>query len=158
MRGINIYHSHYGHSVTEAAQMAKIAGEHFDIGQRVPEVSGEAFDLLTWYTNWLALHEDREANSVLPTILKVEAVDTFEATIPWDQLAHAAVLFEKDGEPLGQNGPIRLYVPDGSSKCLNVKSIVTMRIECEANGAADAEREASYGFKHTFTKDDMFKK
>jgi hypothetical protein len=158
MREINIYHSHYGHSVTEAAQMAEIAGKHFDIGQRVPEVSGKAFDLLTWYMNWLALREDREANPVLPSILKVEAVDTFEATIPWNQLTQAAVLFEKDGEPLGKNGPIRLYVPDGSSKCLNVKSIVTIRIECEASGAAEAEQEASYGFKHTFSKDDMFKK
>lgn len=158
MSEINIYHFHYGHSVTNAARMAEVASERFDIGQRVPEVSGEAFDLLTWYANWLSLIEVEEGEtlSVQPSMLKVEAADTFEATIPWNQLTQAAVLFEKEGKPLGQNGPIRLYVPDGSSKCLNVKSITTIRIGSEA--ISSMEDGATYGFKQTFSKDELFKK
>lgn len=155
MREINIYHFHYGHSVTSAAEMAGVAGERFDIGQRVPEVSGEAFDLLAWYTNRFRPGEEGGTLSDRPSTLVVESSDTFEATIPWDQLTQAAVLFAKDGEPLGHNGPIRLYVPNGSSKCLNVKSIVTIRIESEA--LSSVEGEASYGFKRTFSKDELFK-
>lgn len=153
MREINIYHFQFGHSVTTADEMVRIAGGSFEIGQRVPEAAGEAFDLQAWYNGWSALQEEKQELRK-PAVLKVEAADSFEATIPWGQLDRAAVVFSLDGKPLEANGPIRLYVPDGSSRCLNVKRIVALYI---GNAGSD-NGEAAYGFKQTFTLDEMRKK
>jgi hypothetical protein len=117
----------------------------------VPEASGEAFDWHRWYDAWLR-SAGQEASAGMPSQLTVEAADTFEATIPWEQLEHAAVLFAVGGKPLSAAGPIRLYVPNGSSKCLNVKSIVKLKF---GHNAANGETEASYGFKRTFSADDL---
>lgn len=151
MRELTIDHFELGLSVTSAAEMAELAGASFPIADRVPEAAGEAIDWQSWYYAWLK-HNGKEAGAVTPSYLMVEAADTFEATIPWEQLDQAAVLISLEGEPLTKTGPIRLYVPNGSSKCLNVKSIVKLKI---GYNAASGREEASYGFKHTFTADDL---
>lgn len=154
MKEIRIEHFGLGLSVTNPAEMAKLAGTTFPIGERVPETAGEAFDWNNWYAAWLQYAGKAEA-TVTPSYLIVEAADTFEASIPWEQLEQAAVLYQLEGEPLTKTGPIRLYVPNGSSKCLNVKSIVKLKI---GYNAASEQEEATYGFKHTFSADDLRKK
>ncbi|MGM0882651.1 MAG: hypothetical protein ACQEXQ_16615 [Bacillota bacterium] len=151
MRELTIDHFELGLSVTSAAEMAELAGASFPIADRVPEAAGEAIDWQSWYSAWLK-HNGTKAAAQTPSYLMVEAADTFEATIPWEQLDQAAVLISLEGEPLTKTGPIRLYVPNGSSKCLNVKSIVKLKI---GYNAASEQEEASYGFKHTFTADDL---
>lgn len=151
MRELTIDHFELGLSVTSAAEMAELAGASFPIADRVPEAAGEAIDWQSWYSAWLK-HNGTKAAVLTPSYLMVEAADTFEATIPWEQLNQAAVLISLEGEPLTKTGPIRLYVPNGSSKCLNVKSIVKLKI---GYNAASEPEEASYGFKHTFTADDL---
>lgn len=132
--------------------MAKLAEDSFPIADRVPETAGEAFDWHSWYSAWSGIAGADKA-VLAPTHLMVEAADTFEATIPWEQLGQAAVLYALEGEPLAKAGPIRLYVPNGSSKCLNVKSIVKIKLVRRA--AAGEQEEASYGFKNTFSAEEL---
>ncbi|WP_424769025.1 hypothetical protein [Paenibacillus sp. sgz302251] len=147
MSEITIDHFALGTAVTSAAEMAELAGMSFAITNRVPGTAGDAFDWLSWYFAWVTA-AGLETEVVTPTELKAEAADSFEATIPWEQLEMAAVLYALEGEPLPSSGPIRLYVPNGSSKCLNVKSIVKLTIGHKADGGAE---EAAYGFKSTFS-------
>lgn len=150
---IVIDHFRLGVSATTADEMAKLAGESFPIGGRVPEAAGEAFDWHDWYTAWVN-EQGPENGTKEPTHLMVQAADTFEATIPWEQLGQAAVLFAQGGVPLEKAGPIRLYVPNGSSKCLNVKSVVRLKLARLEDGGSE---EASYGFKRTFSAEDLRK-
>jgi hypothetical protein len=153
MQEIRIEHFELGFSITSPVEMAKLAGASFPIADRVPETAGEAFDWHSWYLGWLQ-HAGASGAVFKPSHLIVEAADTFEAKIPWEQLDQAAVLFQLDREPLKKTGPIRLYVPNGSSKCLNVKSIVKLKIE---NHTVIEQEEATYGFKHTFSADELRK-
>ncbi|MFC5647632.1 hypothetical protein ACFPYJ_00515 [Paenibacillus solisilvae] len=142
---------HFGQQTQETFPdiMAELAGAVFPLSEIVAGAAGEAFDFSEWYSAWRTkqgIHEDFPQ----PTHLKVEAADTFEALIPWEQLTDAAVQFTIDGEPLPK-GPVRLYVPNGSSECLNVKSVVACRFIHEEASRGDV----SYGFKSVFTPQDM---
>ncbi|TYP71198.1 hypothetical protein [Paenibacillus methanolicus] len=150
---IRIEHEGIEAAMTTPEEMATLAGSAFPLGDRVEGGGGEAFDFAAWYGSWRAAQGLTEA-SPRPTHLKVEAADTFEALIPWAQLQDAAFQFAQDGKPLAKGGPIRLYAPNGSSECLNVKSVVVcrfLRLEQEQD-------EASYGFKNTFSPQEMLKK
>ena len=72
------------------------------------------------------------------------ASDEFQATIPLDQLGDALLLFQQDEQPLKKGFPVRLLVPNGSSECLNVKSVV--KIECAEGDRGD--EQATFGFKN----------
>lgn len=63
---------------------------------------------------WLHVGKE-DQTSITSTHLIVETTDTFEAIIPWNELIQAAVLYQIDDLPLSKAGPIRLYVPNGSS-------------------------------------------
>jgi len=153
MHEIKIEHFELGVFFTAPEEMAKLAGACFSITDRVPEADGEAFEWLLWYTAWLRENDPKNAAAnKTPGYLIVEAADTFEATIPWEQLEQAAVLYQINGLPLQKAGPIRLYVPNGSSRCLNVKSIVKLKI---GRDVQNIQVEAAYGFKNTFSVDDM---
>jgi len=131
--------------------MARLAGGVFDLSTRVPGAEGEAFDWAAWHDGWRRRRGLR-ADGV-PTHLKVEAADGFEALIPWEQLREAAVLVAVNGAPLAKGAPARLYVPNGTSACLNVKSVVAFRLLYgRENGG-----EASYGFKSTFAPNELRK-
>ncbi|WP_308638661.1 hypothetical protein [Paenibacillus silvisoli] len=135
---------------TTAEEMAKQAGASFPLAARIAGGAGEAFDFAAWFAAWTA-SQGFEEDAPLPTHLKVEAVDTFEAVIPWEQLRDAAVQYALDGAPLPKGGPVRLYVPHGSSECLNVKSVIAFKfIHDEAKRG-----EVSYGFKQTFSADEL---
>jgi hypothetical protein len=151
MQTIMIEHFLIAPTTMQVEAMAALAGASFPIAERVPEAAGEAFDWHTWYRAWIA-KQDLEARDSLPTHLQVEAADTFEASIPWEQLERAALLYALDGKPLAKGGPARLYVPDGTSKCLNVKSVVKIKL---VRLQAEGQQEASYGFKHTFSAADL---
>lgn len=134
-------------------QWVAMAPDHFPIAERVQGASGRAFDLLSWFQVW---KEQRGAASSpmptptptpTPTHLIVKAADEFQATIPWEQLAQAAVLYEQDGEPLRKGYPVRLYVPNGTSECLNVKSVVYLRFARDDRSRGDA----SYGFHNSIS-------
>ncbi|WP_238177751.1 molybdopterin-dependent oxidoreductase [Paenibacillus contaminans] len=131
-----------------APQMAEMAGERFDIAERVPEAEGTAFDFHAWFEAWRKA--GNESGSGMPSHLKVEAADEFAATIPWYELGKAAFVYESNGKPLSKGFPLRLYVPDGSSKCLNVKSVVRIALLHEP-GAGDA----AYGFMNRVSPDEM---
>ncbi|WP_246096600.1 hypothetical protein [Paenibacillus sinopodophylli] len=152
MEEIRIEHFKLDMCITTPKDMASLAGASFGIAERVPETSGEAFDWQSWYTNWVEEQNGSEAMPE-PSHLIVEAADTFEAVIPWEELGDAAVLYAQEGQPLTKSGPIRLYVPNGSSRCLNVKSIVKLRFVRHAEGAIP--EDASYGFKNTITVDQL---
>ncbi|NBD26105.1 hypothetical protein GT019_19705 [Paenibacillus sp. T1] len=147
---ITVYYPGLQPVKTIPEDMARLAGRVFQASDRVPGAAGEAFDI----GEWLARFREQQGidpQAPLPTHLKIEAADTFEAIIPWEQLTDASVQFAIDGAPLLKNGPIRLYVPNGSSECLNVKSVVGCRF------LQDEEKrgEASFGFKQTFSADEM---
>jgi hypothetical protein len=123
-----------------------------NINERVPEVEGKAIDLYSWYTVWAKARKLSQAAP--PTHLSVEAADEFCATIAWVELQKALLLYEQDGKSLVKGYPIRLYVPDGSSACLNVKSVVKL----EFIHQSELEPTASYGFKNKITLDELKKK
>jgi hypothetical protein len=123
-----------------------------NITERVPGVEGKAIDLVSWYDCWakargLTIIEH-------PTHLSVEAADEFCATMAWTELEQAALLYEQEGQPLVKGAPLRLYVPDGSSACLNVKSVIKLIFIHQA----DLDSKATYGFKNKITLDDLKKK
>jgi len=146
---ITIHHCGSPEARTSPGEMALLAGSAFPIADRVPEAEGDAFDWGAWYEAW------RKSNGLelapRPTHLKVEAADGFEAVMPWEQLEQAAVLYAAGGAPLSAGGPIRLYVPSGTSRCLNVKSVVTVRMLHEPARSAEAE----YGFKRVFDPSEL---
>lgn len=88
---------------------------------------------------------------VEPTHLRVLAIDEFTALIPWAQLDQAAFQYAILGEKLSKGYPIRLYVPNGSSECLNVKSIVQVELLYEP----ELGEEATYGFKNQIKPEEM---
>lgn len=134
-------------------EMVALADLRLNVQDRIPAVEGEAFDLKSWYRNWNNQGKQRAAEE--PTHVRVEAADEFQALIPWGQVDQALFLFAQGGQPLKKGYPIRLYVPDGSSECLNVKSIVKVWF---LNDPALGE-EATYGFKNKVTLDELkFKK
>lgn len=133
-------------------EMLAMNPDILSIEERVPEVEGKAFDLISWYKAWVKLSHQEEA--ALPTHLIVEAADEFMATISWPELQQAALLYEQEGLPLKKGFPLRLYVPDGSSACLNVKSVVKLSFIHQA----DLDTQATYGFKNTISMDELRKK
>ncbi|MBW7477792.1 hypothetical protein K0T92_24075 [Paenibacillus oenotherae] len=143
---------HYGLQPVETTpeEMASIAGGVFPLSERIEKGVGEAFDFHAWYLAWRN-SKGIGADVPMPSQLKVEAADTFEAVIPWEQLEDSAVQFRIDHAPLAKGGPIRLYVPNGSSECLNVKSVVACRFIYNE----ETRGEVSYGFKNTFSPQEM---
>lgn len=124
------------------------AGASFPASARVPGAAGEGFDLGAWYAALIAEKVESE-DSVLPvpTHLVVRAADDFQAIVPWSQLEQAFFQYAADGKPLTNGGPLRLYVPDGTSACLNVKNVVYVRFAAEPLLGEDA----SYGFVRQIT-------
>lgn len=142
----------YGKAAWDAAEMAELAPVRLKAAERLPEVNGLAFDWPSWYAAWTKRQGGAEAP--LPDGLQVEAADRFQATIPWTDLGQSFFLYaESNGEPLQKGYPLRLYVPDGSSACLNVKSVVVIRPLYGADRAA----EATYGFRTRLTTEEMRK-
>jgi hypothetical protein len=123
-----------------------------DIAERVPGVDGLAMDLTSWYALWVKW--SGQPASQLPTHLQVDAADEFSAVIGWQELQTAALLYEQGGLPLIKGYPLRLYVPDGSSACLNVKSVIKL----EFLHQADLDHQATYGFKNNLSVQDLKKK
>lgn len=134
-----------GHSiVTNPQAMSRLAGDTFPVASRVPGVPGDAFDLSAWYDAALESEGEAGVPALRPTHLLVRAADGFEAIIPATQLSGALFQYSVNGTPLEKGGPLRLYVPDGTSACLNVKSVADIRF------ATDRElgEEAGYGHRH----------
>ncbi|MFS1511789.1 hypothetical protein VQL36_05040 [Chengkuizengella sp. SCS-71B] len=141
---IHIYEDKTEVLTLSVEQMKKMASKHFPINERVPGIDGKAFELVSWYESWT-----KEATK--PTHLKVEAADEFQAIIPWIELDSAAILYEQNEQPLKKGKPIRLYVPNGTSDCLNVKSIVNMFF-IRNKQLGD---ESSFGFKNKLDVNDL---
>lgn len=138
------------------SQMAAIAPLHIDIAERVKGVSGRAFDVRAWYGAWretAGAGADAGEEAAEPTHLKVEASDEFCATMPWGELEQAAFLYEQDGMPIKKGFPLRLYVPDGSSACLNVKSVLKVWLLHDPT----LGDEATYGYKNRISPDELRK-
>jgi DMSO/TMAO reductase YedYZ molybdopterin-dependent catalytic subunit len=150
---IRVYDEVNGNGELTVKELTQLAPEHFTLEERVPGVSGQAIDLKLWFRSWTKRQQGEEAGAEKePVLLRVEAADEFQASIPWSQLDQACLLYaQADGSPLKKGYPIRLYVPDGSSECLNVKSVV--RIQFLYEGLAS--EEATYGFKNTVTPDQL---
>ncbi|MCC3375694.1 molybdopterin-dependent oxidoreductase [Cohnella sp. REN36] len=123
---------------TTPEAMAAAAGRTFPIGERVPGAPGEGFAWLSWYE---AAKTGSEGGAP-PTHLVVRAEDGFQAVLPWEQLGQTLLQYAVEGRPLEQGGPMRLYVPDGSSACLNVKWVAELRIVRDTQ----LGEEAGYGF------------
>lgn len=145
---VSIYYEDGSSAAVTPESMAELAGDVFAAAERVPGAAGEAFDLNAWYEAVAANRatEQLKASSpgLKPTHLIVRAADEFEAVIPWAQLGSAFFQFRVEGKPLTKGFPLRLYVPDGSSACLNVKSVVTIRLVSDLSLGGDA----TYGFRN----------
>lgn len=113
-----------------------LLGPHLDVTPIVPAFSGIA-------TPVTSLFEITKPLSACTHVI-FHASDEFQATIPLDQLGDALLLFQQDDQPLKKGFPVRLLVPDGSSECLNVKSVV--KIECVQGDRQD--EQATFGFKN----------
>jgi hypothetical protein len=147
---IHIIDPHIGQLQLTPSQWADEGAVKFDMNERVVGVPGEAFDLMEWYEGWRS--KNLITDLAQPTHLRVTAVDEFTALIPWGQLAQAAIQYAIHGEPLTKGHPIRLYVPNGTSDCLNVKGVVHVELLYESN----LGDEATYGFKNHIKLEDMF--
>jgi hypothetical protein len=122
-----------------------------NLNDRVPGIEGKAIDFLSWYESWVKAYNQESLEP--PTHLRVEAADEFSAIIPWSELQWAVLLYEQEGLPLKKGYPLRLYVPDGSSACLNVKSIVKLQFIHQT----DLGTNATYGFINKVTAHDLRK-
>lgn len=146
---IHIMDPHIGQLHVTPDEWADEATLKFNLNERVTGIPGEAFDLKEWHKRW------RNKNSIIdlaePTHLRVTAVDEFTALIPWGQLEMAAFQYAINGEKLSKGYPIRLYVPNGSSDCLNVKGVVQVELLYEP-ALGD---EAKFGFKNQIKLEDM---
>ncbi|WP_020615970.1 hypothetical protein [Paenibacillus daejeonensis] len=150
---IRIEHEGLGSFAVSVDEIKEQGGTCFPIRERVSGASGLAVDFRTWYTAWR--QQLGSADSIQePASLHVKAQDTFEAQIPWSQLADAALgIADDDGSPLSRGGPVRLYVPSGSSDCLHVKQLVLLQF---AHTSLPND-EATYGFKNVFSPDELRK-
>lgn len=149
---IHVYDEVNGNGQLTAQEMPVLAARTFALEERVPNVGGQAFDLKEWYRGWRTKQQGDRTAGREPVLLQVEAADEFQAEIPWSQLDQACLLFaQEDGAPLKKGFPIRLYVPDGSSECLNVKSVVHIHFVYDG----PLIDEASYGFKNTITPEQL---
>jgi hypothetical protein len=126
-------------------EMAREAACRFNIGDRVAGAKGTAFDLMEWYRSLEKQVAGRLGGP--PSRLRAEASDDFQAVIPWEQLDQGAFLFEREGRPLRE---LRLYVPRGSSGCLNVKNVRRLVFLTGEGGAV-------YGFKTIVRPEDLRK-
>jgi hypothetical protein len=148
MTGIRIYAEQSLVVEYTAEEWTRTAPVHFDISERVEGASGQAFDFMAWFEHFRA--EKKEAIGPQPTHLQAEAADEFQAIVPWEQLGKAAILYAQEGKPQSASG-VRLYVPDGSSECLNVKNVVCLRFRHMPEQAG----EAAYGFKNVIQAEKM---
>ncbi|WNR43387.1 molybdopterin-dependent oxidoreductase [Paenibacillus roseipurpureus] len=146
---IQVTELHIENETYTVEQMVEAAKQQFRVEDRVPSVQGDAFDLKDWHRNWRISHSMEGIAE--PTHVQVEAIDEFQARMPWSQVDQALFLYAQEGQPLKKGYPIRLYVPDGSSECLNVKSIVKIWFLHDAS----LGEEATYGFKNKVTLDEM---
>ncbi|PZE21442.1 molybdopterin-dependent oxidoreductase [Paenibacillus xerothermodurans] len=146
---IKLYDEQNGKQEISVEELTKLAPLHVDLDERVPGAEGKAFDLKAWYRAW---RNERGVPSaaVEPTHMTVEAADEFRATIPWNQLDQAVFLYEQNGSSLEKGYPIRLYVPDGSSECLNVKSVIHIHF-----GYHEVPEKAAYGFKNQVSVEEL---
>jgi hypothetical protein len=135
--------------VLQLEQLLRWASVRLQVEDRVPNVRGEAYDLKAWYREWASSKGKEQISE--PSHLKVEAADEFQAVIPWSELDQALFMYAQEGKELQKGHPLRLYVPDGSSECLNVKSVVKMWFIHDP-GLGD---KASYGFKNTISLDEL---
>jgi hypothetical protein len=90
-----------------------------NLAQLGPGLTGSGFLVSSLYGSI------KGANAKAPEGIRVDAADGFYAVIPWTECQ--AAFFQhasEDGMVLKKGGPLRLYVPNGSSECLNVKSVV----------------------------------
>ncbi|MFC5468382.1 hypothetical protein ACFPPD_06595 [Cohnella suwonensis] len=137
---------------TTPQEMAELSGRTFPVNDRVPGAPGEGFGLAEWYEAAVRGPDGGEDAS-RPTHLVVRAADEFQATIPWAELGGALFQYAIGGLPLEKGSPIRLYVPDGSSACLNVKSVVNVRFVRDST----LGDEAAYGFVNEVSPNRLIK-
>ncbi|MFS0727271.1 hypothetical protein [Paenibacillus sp. 1P07SE] len=155
---IDVWRIHIEHDGLEpqsvtVEELRSLGGEVFPISERVAGASGLAVDFRSWYIQWRSLM-DPSGTAPEPMTLKVRAKDTFAAQIPWTQLEGAAFgIADNDGGPLSRGGPVRLYVPAGTSDCLHVKQLVALQFDQAALPAG----EAAYGFKNVFAPEELRK-
>lgn len=62
------------------------------------------------------------------TQVVIQAVDGFVQQIEKEDCEQAFLVFKHKGEPLSKGFPARLYVPGRDSDCLNVKSVVEIKL------------------------------
>jgi DMSO/TMAO reductase YedYZ molybdopterin-dependent catalytic subunit len=111
-------------------------GPHLDVTSIVPTFEGNATPISSLLE---MIRPSQEATHVI-----FHASDEFQATIPLGELGDALLMFQqKNGEPLKKGFPVRLLVPNGSSECLNVKSVVKIEVVRQ-----NEEQEATFGFKN----------
>ena len=129
---------------------ADVVSDKIDAGSRLEAASGRAVDWQAWFEAWSVTYGNGESK---PTHLEVTAKDEFHAVIPWAELKDAFVVYaQADGQPLAKAYPLRLYTPNGSSECLNVKSVVELRIHDDAS----LGEKATFGFRNVLTPEQLF--
>ena len=146
---IQINDPRIGERSLSAEEWANEASTTFKLQDFIPGVPVEAFNLKDWYAGWRS--KTNPLDHDWPSHIRFTAIDEFTALIPWEQLDQAAMQYAIDGASLSKGYPIRLYVPQGSSECLNVKSIVQIELLYEP----ELGDEASYGFKNVISVADM---
>jgi len=118
-------------------------GPHVEINPIVPTFDGIATPL----TSLLEIIQPLES----ATHVIFHASDEFQATLPIAEARGSYLLFRQDGSPLKKGFPVRVIVPNGSSECLNVKSVVNI----EFVSLEKPEQEATYGFKNTVSAEEL---
>jgi DMSO/TMAO reductase YedYZ molybdopterin-dependent catalytic subunit len=111
-------------------------GPHLDAHLIVPIFTGKAIPFSSF------IERIRPLNACTHVVF--HASDEFQAVIPLQELQDALLLFQQpDGQKLKKGFPVRLIVPNGSSDCLNVKSVVHIEFI-----RREEDTPASFGFKN----------
>lgn len=118
-------------------------GPHVEINPIVPTFTGIA----TPFSSLLEISQPLET----ATHVIFHASDEFQALLPIAEARTAYLLFQQDDSPLKKGFPVRVIVPNGSSECLNVKSVIYI----EFIQHAQPEQEATYGFKNTVSPEEL---
>lgn len=111
-------------------------GKHIDVPSVVPNCSGTAVSVIS-FLDFVQPMQDC-------THVIFKANDEFQATIPFAELKDALLIFKQDGALLEKGFPLRLFIPDGWSECLNIKSVTTIEFVQNTYG----ESKSTFGFKN----------
>ncbi|AFH64081.1 hypothetical protein ACVNS2_25740 [Paenibacillus caseinilyticus] len=120
---IQIFDDHKGDEFFDIGEMISVSTYHLDAEERVPGLKGRAVDWDHWYKSWAAMASGE--SYLIPTHLKIIAVDGRTAVIPWDRLRDAMFVYETP-----ENGTLETihFVVPGEDERMNLPNVMQLNM------------------------------